>query len=140
MLKRLWIVLLLAISSLTRAQPTIPFEFISEDENRLKKENDSLKYYVASGDTSNTVVINEEASMYKLLNKNHKIIAEGAFVAEGDKYLRDGHWVEKYDNGKIKNSGYYRRNLPIGTWQEYYNTGIIKAIWNYGMFIYKGEP
>ena len=67
------------------AQSLIPFEFTSEDENRLLKENDSFKYYVASGDTMNTVGINEEGQYYKLLNKDLKLIAAGTFIMEGEK-------------------------------------------------------
>src|ERR1700733_9715242 len=141
MLKPLLIILFLAISTRACAQENlIPFNFTSEDENSLIKENDSIKYYVATGDTNNTVAINEEASWYKLYNKDHKLIAEGAFIMEGDKFLQDGKWVEKYDNGKIELTGYYHKNKPIGTWTAYYNSGKVKAGSNYGIVIYKGEP
>src|ERR1700733_3468721 len=70
----------------------IPFEFTSEEDNRLIKEDDSFKYYVASGDTNQVVCINEETYGYKLLSKDRKVIADGSFIIEGDKYLQDGKW------------------------------------------------
>jgi predicted DNA-binding protein (MmcQ/YjbR family) len=138
--KLLLILSLLAITGKVTAQEIIPFDFTSEEENRQIKENDSLKYFVATSDTSKLVVLNEENLWYKLLNKDRKVIAEGAYLMDNEKYLQDGKWVEKYDNGKVKNTGCYRRNLPIGTWQEYYNTGKPKSVSNYGIITYKGEP
>jgi antitoxin component YwqK of YwqJK toxin-antitoxin module len=115
----------------TSGQTLIPFEFISEEENRFLKENDSVRFYVSLGDTSNVVCLNEEASYYKLLDKNRKVIAEGSYVTEGDKFLQTGKWVERYSNGKLKNTGYYLRDKPSGTWQEYYENGKLKTIANY---------
>jgi antitoxin component YwqK of YwqJK toxin-antitoxin module len=146
MARSLFVFLSLAIIVCTTtkifAQPAfsanIPLAFTSEEDNRLIKENDSLKYYVATGDTSNTVCLDEEASYYKLLNKDHKLIAEGAFVAEGDKYMQVGKWTEHFANGKVKTTGYYDRSRPIGTWQEFYNTGKLKTVCNYAVISDKG--
>ncbi len=113
--------------------PTIAFEFTSEEDNRLIKENDSLKYYAATGDTGNIVCIDEDASYYKLLTKDHKIIAEGSFILEGEKYLQVGKWTEHFPGGKVKETGYYEKSKPIGTWQEFYNTGKMKAVYNYAI-------
>lgn len=132
--------LLVAVSGSCFGQVTIPFDFTSEEDNHLIKENDSLKYFVATSDTSNTVVLNEEGLWYKLLNRDRKVIAEGAYIVDGDKFLQDGPWTEKFGSGKLHITGSYRRNLPIGTWTEYYNTGKVKSIANYGFFLYKGEP
>ena len=115
------------------AQETIPFDFTSDEDNRLIKENDSVKYYAASGDTTNIACINEEASVYWLLNKEHKLLAMGSFVTEGDKLLQDGKWVAKYENGKLKLTGYYQQGLPVGTWQEFYDNGKAKMISNYAV-------
>jgi len=115
------------------AQQFIPFEFTSEEENKLIKETDSLKFYVASGDNSNTVCIDEESAFYKLLNKESKVIAEGAFITDGDKFLQDGKWTARYDNGKLKLVGNYRKNVPIGTWKEFYSNGKLKQITNYAI-------
>ncbi len=123
----------------SNAQFVIPFAFTSEDENTLIKEDDSFKYYVATGDTANTVCIDDEGSVYKLLNKEHKVIAEGNFVTEGDKYLQDGKWTERYGNGRTKRTGNYQKGLPVGTWEEFYSSGKPKRISNYGIFGSKGE-
>lgn len=139
MFRSMLLSVLLAFAGGVYAQSLIPFEFTSEEDNRFIKENDSFKYYVASGDTMNTVCINEETSFYKLLNKERKVIAEGGFIMEADKYLQDGKWIERFDNGKIKRTGYYQRNIPVGAWQEYYSNGKIKAISNYGIFIQDNE-
>ena len=115
------------------AQNTIPFEFTSEEDNRLIKENDSFKYYVASGDTNNIVCLDEDGSYYKLLSKDHKLIAEGAFTVDADKYIQQGKWTEHYSNGKVKLTGYYIQGKPAGTWQEYYNTGKLKTVFNFAI-------
>jgi antitoxin component YwqK of YwqJK toxin-antitoxin module len=139
MIRNSFLLIFLFIAGNTFAQSLIPFEFTSEEENRLIKENDSFKYYVASEDTTNTVCINEEALYYKLLNKDLKVIASGNFIMEGDRFLQEGKWIEKYDNGKIKLTGYYLRNKPIGTWQEYYPNGKLKIVCNYSIFSQGGE-
>ena len=122
----------------SNSQGPIPFEFTSEEETRLIKENDSLKYYVASGDTSNIVCLEEEGSYYKLLNKERKVIAEGSYVAEGEKYLQTGRWTEHYAGAKVKLTGYYEKGNPIGTWQEFYSTGKLKTVYNYAVIDDKG--
>jgi len=124
-----------AIIGLAVLPSEIPFEFTSEEDNRLIKENDSLKYYVASGDTTNVVCINEETSYYQLINREHKVIAEGPFVQNGDKFLQDGKWTERYDNGKTKTTGSYLKNMQIGTWQAFYPNGKLQARYNFGIFI-----
>ena len=122
------------------AQSLIPFAFLSEDDNRLIKENDSVKFYEASGDdTSYVVSLNEEASYYKLLNKEHKVVAEGGYIAEGDKYLQEGKWTERYETGKLKKEGYFHRNMPMGTWQEFYPGGKLKAVFNYAIVTVHGD-
>ena len=132
----------ICISSKTFAQqtiqPSILFEFTSEEDNRLIKENDSLKFYVASGDTSNVVCIDEEDSYYKLLNKERKLIAEGAFIADGEKYLQAGKWNAYYAGAKVKLTGYYEKGRPVGTWQEFYSSGKLKTVYNYAIIDDKG--
>ena len=122
------------------AQSLIPFAFLSEDDNKLIRENDSVKFYEASGgDTSYVVSLNEEASYYKLLNKEHKVVAEGTYIAEGDKYLQDGKWIERYETGKLKKEGSFHRNMPMGTWQEFYPGGKLKVVSNYAVVTVHGD-
>jgi antitoxin component YwqK of YwqJK toxin-antitoxin module len=127
------ICILFALSGRLAAQEIINVQFTSEEDNRLIKETDTVKYYVASGDTTDIVAINEEASTYRLLSKDHKLIADGTFVAEGDKILQDGNWTERFDNGKIKRSGNFSKGKPIGTWEEFYDNGKPKMITNYAI-------
>lgn len=135
MIRKFLLLLCIVVAAKGNAQTLIPFEFISEEENRFIKENDSCKFYASSGDSSDVVSLNEEANYYKLLNKAKKVIAEGSYIAEGEKYLQTGKWIERYDNGKPKITGCYRRNKPIGTWQEFHPSGKVKIIANYALII-----
>lgn len=134
------LLLLLLFTSVTHsfAQVTIPFRFTSEDDNRLIKENDSVKYFAATGDTSCIVSLNEEALWYRLLNSERKVIAEGAYVMEGEKFLQDGKWKAYNNSGRLKISGYYQRSIPVGTWYEYYSGGKIKTVYNYAIINQEG--
>ena len=116
-----------------RGQSLIPLQFSPEDDNVVISENDSEKFYRSVHDSAQVVCINEEASTYRLLNKAHKTIADGSFIAEGDKYLQDGKWTQRYDNGKVMITGYYLRNQPVGAWQEYYPNGKSKMVYNYAI-------
>jgi len=127
------IIFLAFISGQVLAQALIPFEFTSEEDNKLLKENDSVKFYEASGDSSNMVSLNEESLYYKLLSKDYKVLAEGAYITEGEKFIQDGKWVARYENGKPKITGAYRKNLPIGTWHEYFSNGKLQLVTNYAI-------
>jgi antitoxin component YwqK of YwqJK toxin-antitoxin module len=134
----LMLVLLLVTTVWMSGAQTILFEFKSAEDNRFVKETDSFKYYVASGDTMNTVGISEEFSMYKLFNEDMKVITEGDFIAEGDRFLKDGKWTAYFNSGRVKQTGYYRRNVPVGTWLEFYSDGKFRKITNYGIFMERG--
>lgn len=113
------------------AQVDIPFEFISEEENELVTENDSLKFYATKkGDSSRLICINDESSYYKLIVKR-KVLAEGHFAMDGEKNVAEGKWMKNYDNGKLRMSGYMYKSNPIGTWQEFYTDGRLKGVFNY---------
>ena len=137
MMSRIIIFLFCVVLTAARAQgqTLIPFEFTSEEDNRFVKENDSCRCYVSSGDSSMTVCLNEENLFYKLVNHAQKTVAEGSYILEGEKYLQTGKWIEKYDNGRPKIVGCYRRNKPIGTWQEFYANGKVKTIYNYTIMV-----
>jgi len=124
------VALLASIGSQCNAQSLIPFQFTSEEDNQLVKETDSVKIYTATGD-SNLVSIDEENLYYKLMSRGHKLLAEGAYITEGEKFLQDGKWLARYENGKLKTTGSYRKGIPIGTWQEYYENGKPKRVTNY---------
>ena len=115
------------------AQIEADFSFVSEEDNRLIKESDSGKFFVASGDTSRIIFLNDEAFYYRLLSKNKKVLAEGNFSNEGEKFYREGKWNEYYEDGKIKNTGHYYKNYPMGLWQRFYPNGKLKSLINYAI-------
>lgn len=132
----LLVVLVLSIAgNRVAAQNLIPFKYTSEDDNKLLKENDSLRYYAATGDTSNVVAINEETMHYKLVNKKDRkrIIAEGDIVGESDKYLQSGRWVQYQPNGRLSIAGNYYRGKPVGKWEEFYADGKVKLSYHYAL-------
>lgn len=135
---RCLVVLLVAFisaSSELSAQVLIPLKYVSEEENRLLKENDTLRYFAASGDSLNVVAINEETLYYKLVNKRNKskTVAEGGLVPDGDSYLQHGHWVQYYNNGVAEITGSYWRGKPIGVWETYYQDGKVKTTAHYAL-------
>lgn len=107
------------------AQQLIPFKFISEEENDLVKENDSVRYYTALNDTGNIVAINEDAMYYKLVNRRSrkKVVAEGGLVAHEDGFLQQGRWVQYHSNGRTAIAGSYLKGKPAGRWEEFYPDG-----------------
>lgn len=139
MRKILLSITIIMVSFSSKAQSLIPFAFTSEDDNRFIKENDSFKCYVATGDTAFMVCISDEPSYYKLLNREGRIVSEGAYTIEGDKYLQEGKWTARYESGKPKLTGYYHKGNPVGTWEEYYGSGKLKKVFNYGLFTENGE-
>lgn len=53
--------------------------------------------------------------------------------------LRDGLWIEKYSNGKLKSEIYYKNGLYNGLCKYYYKNGNIQAIANYQDSIRNGD-
>ncbi len=119
---------------LAQSPVTIPFLFTSDDDNRFIKENDSLRYFVAN-DTSKIVAMNDDANYYYLYTKDKKLVDEGPFVLDGEKFYQEGKWTRYHADGKVKVTGYYRRSKPVGTWQEYYSNGKLKAVYNFAICI-----
>jgi len=129
------VLLLITVPCKLHAQVLIPIKYTSEDENQLLKENDTLRYYAATGDSVNIVVINEDALYYKLVNKRSKTktVAEGRIIADGESYKQDGHWVQYYSNGIAEISGNYLRGKPVGAWETYYRDGKLKTSVHYAL-------
>jgi hypothetical protein len=119
----------------SHAQSLIPMKYVSDDDNKLLKETDSLRYYAARGDTSNIITINEETLFYKLVNKRAKkrIVAEGGLSPLDDTYLQQGCWIAYHPNGKPQLKGCYHKGKPVGNWQEYYATGTLKSSFHYAI-------
>jgi antitoxin component YwqK of YwqJK toxin-antitoxin module len=116
-------------------QVLIPIKFISEDDNRLLSENDSVRFYAATDDTLNIVAINEDALFYRLVNRrDHKrVVAEGGIIADGEGYLQHGRWQQFSANGKPAISGTYLKGKPAGNWEEYHLNGRLKATYQYAL-------
>lgn len=112
------------------SQVETPFSFKSEEDNKVVKETDSGKYYAASGDAQKTVFINDDL-VYKLFDKDNKLLVEGTVSNDGDKFLHEGKWAEYYSNGKVKKTGYYHKDNPVGTWQKYYPNGHLMTVYSY---------
>ena len=117
------------------AQSLIGLKYTSEEDNRLIKENDTVRYYIATGDTVNVVALNEEAMYYRLVNRKDKkkVVAEGGMVAEGEGFLQHGRWIQYHSNGKTAISGSYIKGKPAGIWEEYYPDGRLKISGHYAI-------
>jgi len=118
---------------LTFSQVETPLCFTSEEDNKVFKETDSGKYYFASGSFGERIVFINEELKYRLYDKDNRLLVEGTVSNDGDKYLREGHWVEYYPSGKVKNSGQYHRNNPVGTWQKFYPNGNLMRTCSYAL-------
>lgn len=137
MMRRIVVFILVFLFSVgnINAQGLIPIKYVSEEDNRLLKENDTLRYYAASGDSVNVVAINEELLYYKLVNKRKKskVVAEGGIIPNGDGYLQHGHWIQYDANGSVEITGSYLRGKPVGSWATYYQDGRVKTEVHYAM-------
>jgi antitoxin component YwqK of YwqJK toxin-antitoxin module len=47
------------------------------------------------------------------------------------KGLKQGKWEKKFDNGKIRYSGTFKDDKPIGTFNYYYESGVKKSVLEY---------
>lgn len=133
---RLSLLIALAFSTCTAsAQELIPFKYKSEEDNKLISENDSVRVYVAAGDTGMAVTINEEILFAKMVYRRNKkkVIAEGTIIAEGDGYVQHGGWMMYHSNGAPKISGSFVKGKPAGAWQEYYTSGKPKKTYHYAI-------
>jgi antitoxin component YwqK of YwqJK toxin-antitoxin module len=132
-MKKLFGISVLSIcTGLCHAQVEIPLSFTSEEDNKIVKETDSGKYYKASGGDERTVFLSEDM-LYKLYDKDNKVLTEGAVSNDGDKFLREGKWTEFYTNGTIKSTGHYYKDNPVGTWIKYYPGNKLKQICSYAL-------
>ncbi|MCQ2959174.1 MAG: hypothetical protein MJ198_03180 [Bacteroidales bacterium] len=44
---------------------------------------------------------------------------------------RQGHWIQKYENGNIQFEGYFKNNVPVGLFKKYHENGQLKYKMNY---------
>lgn len=139
-MKKLLLFLAILVFKSSFAQVETPLNFTSEDDNKVVKETDSGKYYTASKDADLTVYIGEDPMTYRLFDKDNVLLVEGTLVADGDKYLHQGKWTEYYGKGKVKASGYYVRDRPMGNWRKYYPSGKLMSSYTYAPIENSGTP
>lgn len=84
----------------------------------------------------------DTAKYFKKSNRYVEINMEGVLIVEGHKIggmgtlcgceiTPHGYWIERYENGSLKEQGRYSCNRKIGTWISYYENGRIRKIENY---------
>ena len=63
-----------------------------------------------------------------------KKLREVFYVLEHNQDITEGPYISYYYDGKIKSSGGYQNNSPVGEWKYYYENGQLKTI---GYFLSK---
>ena len=67
----------------------------------------------------------------KIFDKNSKLLAEGEITNTCVDCLgKHGIWTEYHDNNKIKSTGAFYWDKPIGIWQFYYPNGQLKETYS----------
>lgn len=139
-MKKLLLCLAICAVKNSYAQVETPLNFTSEDDNKIVKETDSGKYYAASKDAEMTVYIGEDPMVYRLYDKDNVLLVEGTLIEDGDKYLHQGKWTEYYGKGKVKATGYYLRDRPMGSWRKYFPDGKLMSSYSYAPIENNGMP
>lgn len=114
------------------AQIETPLVMFLVEQDRVSKETDSGKYYASPAHPEHKIFVSDDM-YYRLLTPDDKVVAEGTLSMNGDKYMLEGKWTEYYDNGKIKNTGFYLHNKLVGSWQQYYPGGHLRSVCNYAL-------
>lgn len=98
----------------------------------------SLQYYLIKIDTINgdTAKYYKKSDRYVELNKEGIILIDGHKLGGmgtvcGCELKPHGYWIERYQNGNLKEQGQYFCNRKIGNWITYFDNGRIKKIENY---------
>ena len=45
--------------------------------------------------------------------------------------MKQGHWIGRFENGKVRYDGYFKNDKPVGIMKRYYDDGSIKVIFDY---------
>lgn len=117
-------ILSLALPIMCHSQIETPFYgYNGYPPSSIIKKDSAGNYFRA--DTNRIVYISNSISTYKVFDNNYNIIVEGDLGGRiyVDYFKRFGKWTEYYSNGKIKCSGFYHANQPVGLWQTYYPNG-----------------
>lgn len=102
------------------------------DESTISK--DTLGFYIIPiSDTNKLVFISKDYNNYKLYNKSSgNLLVEGGLGGRiyVDYVKRFEKWVEYYESGHMKASGFYYENNPVGLWVHYYENGQLKELYS----------
>jgi antitoxin component YwqK of YwqJK toxin-antitoxin module len=116
------LLLLAAACSFAQKQTPLYETFFSRPD--AMEQDEGGGYHFLAGD--NQKVFMSEDGYYKLLNKANVLIEEGNTEEMDDSFVRHGKWVEYFDNGVIKASGYYHKGTPYGLWKFYADNGKLR--------------
>ena len=87
-------------------------------------------------------IIGDTSKYFSKSNRYIEINKEGIIIVSGHKsggmgtkcgcgLMSNGYWIEKYNNGALKEQGKYDCRRKSGTWIYYYKNGQVKKIENY---------
>lgn len=74
------------------------------------------------------VKINDTTGMEITFHENKMIKSIGFMINEN---VKNGKYIEFYNNGNINNTGNYIKGVKTGLWKEYYSWRILKSIGKY---------
>jgi antitoxin component YwqK of YwqJK toxin-antitoxin module len=100
----------------------------NESYQIIKEDSTGIYFYVT--DDSSKIVCLSKKMKYKLFDGNYKLLVEGEYRNYVDYFRRFGKWTEYYDNEKIKATGFYYEDNPVGLWQFYHSNGQLKEVYS----------
>ena len=62
--------------------------------------------------------------------EKHKTIDKVDMINESNK-IKDGEWVERYDNGNISKSGFINNGAKNGIWKYFHTDGSLEKVHQY---------
>lgn len=111
--------------------------YVDLKKQLIKKDSTGILFYAVK-DKSRIVFFPYNLRIYKVFDKNHKLLAEGDLGGKRfftDYVLHHGKWTEYFNNGRVKAIGNYHEDKPVGSWQFYFINGQLKKKLSY--FIHK---
>lgn len=131
MYKLLSIISLLLLSLSCSGQIDTLFYSRYHYDSRYMVRKDSTGYYFLTRDTSVLICFpyyTDKSQVYKFFDRKYNLLAEGEIkgLQPIDYFKRKGKWTEYFPDKKIKTTGYYYDDYPIGNWNFYYPNGNLK--------------
>lgn len=99
----------------------------------MKKDSVGM-YVVVPTDESKMVYFSKQKKLYRLLDDKYNIIEQGSVepVAK-ETYGRTGQWTSYHSNGRVKATGRYYKDKPVGLWKKYYPSGQLMTLITYAI-------